>query len=291
MKFINDNQRKAVFAHLGCERFHTSEKCDTIAKLNKFAISPTMVEGYTGSKIYTDPYGSGTTGIIMDNIPVATVKDTAILAGEGYKLSPTREDVIRTRNEELLAGMPVYSIPAQKELIPGGYASGRPDSDFDPEQLAMGIEVEKEHVIKFTDKGNVKKFKDTDLAKAKEIAKDHLAEIPDYYTRLEAMEEGSKEDGVYIDVVESKKSSSFSNLSKDEINYIAGAGRSFMPSNETLAIGRRMDSEEFSRSSKIDPEKAYIESLGPDNLSSFDFGPKLDDIFKAHMLSEYHRTI
>jgi hypothetical protein len=97
-------------------------------------------------------------------------------------------------------------IPAQKELIPGGYASGRPDSDFDPEQLAMGIEVEKEHVIKFTDKGNVRKFKDSDLDKAKEIAKDHLAEIPDYYSRLDAMEEGSKEDGVYIDVVAEKAS-------------------------------------------------------------------------------------
>jgi hypothetical protein len=99
----------------------------------------------------------------------------------------------------------LFSVNQQKELIPGGLASGRPDDDFCPVQLEKGIEVEKEHVIKFTDKGNVKKFKDTDLAKAKEIAKDHLAEIPDYYDRLEAMEEGAKGDGVFIDVVADKK--------------------------------------------------------------------------------------
>ena len=49
-----------------------------------------------------------------------------------------------------------------------------PDSDFDPDELAAGIHIEMEH----TD----------DPAVAKEIAKDHLAEIPDYYTRLIKME-------------------------------------------------------------------------------------------------------
>lgn len=45
---------------------------------------------------------------------------------------------------------------------------------FDSEQLKMGIEVEKEH----TDDENI----------ALEIAKDHLAEIPIYYTLLLQME-------------------------------------------------------------------------------------------------------
>jgi hypothetical protein len=39
----------------------------------------------------------------------------------------------------------------------------------------MGIEIEKEHT--------------TDEALAKEIAMDHLKEIPDYYTRLKKMED------------------------------------------------------------------------------------------------------
>lgn len=48
----------------------------------------------------------------------------------------------------------------------------------DSNELAMGIEMEKEH----TD----------DEAIAKKIALDHLAEIPDYYTRLKKMEQGAK---------------------------------------------------------------------------------------------------
>ena len=51
-------------------------------------------------------------------------------------------------------------------------------SKFDPKQIKMGIGVEKEH---------------TDCPKiAVEIAKDHLAEIPDYYTRLKKMEDEAK---------------------------------------------------------------------------------------------------
>jgi len=53
-----------------------------------------------------------------------------------------------------------------------------PDSDFDADELKMGIDVEKEH----NDNPNV----------AKAIAKAHLAEIPDYYTRLKKMEQEGK---------------------------------------------------------------------------------------------------
>ena len=49
-----------------------------------------------------------------------------------------------------------------------------PDEDFNPDQLAMGIEIEKEH----TD--------NEDIATA--IAKDHLSESPDYYIKLKAIE-------------------------------------------------------------------------------------------------------
>lgn len=40
----------------------------------------------------------------------------------------------------------------------------------DPEQLKIGITVEQEHT--------------TDLALAEKIARDHLAEDPEYYTKL-----------------------------------------------------------------------------------------------------------
>jgi len=51
---------------------------------------------------------------------------------------------------------------------------GVTEDNVDPEQLKMGIEVEMEH----TDDPEI----------SKNIALDHLAEIPDYYTRLAAME-------------------------------------------------------------------------------------------------------
>lgn len=57
-----------------------------------------------------------------------------------------------------------------------------PDSDFDANELAMGVSVEKEHT-------------DCPLL-AKEIAKDHLSEpgLGDYYTRLKKMEEEAKKE-------------------------------------------------------------------------------------------------
>jgi len=53
------------------------------------------------------------------------------------------------------------------------------EKDADPKELKLGIKIELEH----TNKKEI----------AKEIALDHLSEIPDYYTRLVKME---KEAGV-----------------------------------------------------------------------------------------------
>lgn len=63
----------------------------------------------------------------------------------------------------------------KKDELKGGLADKNKPSDFDKKQLEMGIKVEMEH----TD----------DKKLAREIAMDHLKEIPDYYTRLKDMEE------------------------------------------------------------------------------------------------------
>lgn len=55
-----------------------------------------------------------------------------------------------------------------------------PDSDFDADQLRKGTKIEYEHTK-------------SELV-AKLIAKDHLAEIPDYYTRLAKMEKAAGKD-------------------------------------------------------------------------------------------------
>jgi len=59
------------------------------------------------------------------------------------------------------------------DQLPGGRGDGRPDEDFDPAQLHRGIVVELEHTY--------------DRAIAKEIAKDHLTEDPDYYRKLHTL--------------------------------------------------------------------------------------------------------
>lgn len=69
------------------------------------------------------------------------------------------------------------------EIFNVGKHQGLKDSAFDKKQLSMGKKVEKEH----TDNKNL----------SKEIAKDHLAEMPDYYTRLKKMEDKAKKEGMY----------------------------------------------------------------------------------------------
>lgn len=65
-----------------------------------------------------------------------------------------------------------------KELIKGGYGDFIPDKAFNKKQLRMGMKTEMEHT-------KSKRI-------AKEISKDHLSEIPDYYTRLNKMEKRAK---------------------------------------------------------------------------------------------------
>jgi hypothetical protein len=58
----------------------------------------------------------------------------------------------------------------ETEKLKGGLGDRRPDSDFDPKELERGIKVEMEHT--------------KDRKVAKEIAKDHLTEDPNYYKKL-----------------------------------------------------------------------------------------------------------
>jgi hypothetical protein len=66
---------------------------------------------------------------------------------------------------------------AEPQIV--GKHNDTPDDQFDADELAKGIQIEMEH----TD----------DEVLAKSIAKDHLAEIKDYYTRLLKMEAEAKQ--------------------------------------------------------------------------------------------------
>lgn len=83
-----------------------------------------------------------------------------ILGTVGSKMKEELEDVIDKTGADKLKG---------------GLADNKKPSDFKPEQLRKGTEVEKEHV-------------GSNSQLAREIAMDHLVEHPEYYTHLERME-------------------------------------------------------------------------------------------------------
>jgi thiamine pyrophosphate-dependent acetolactate synthase large subunit-like protein len=64
---------------------------------------------------------------------------------------------------------------AEYDQMKGGLADNTEPTDYDPEELAEGVEEELEH----TD----------DVMQSLEIAMDHLKEHPKYYSFLEKMEE------------------------------------------------------------------------------------------------------
>lgn len=68
-----------------------------------------------------------------------------------------------------------YKIILGKEKLPGGRASGKSPSDFDPALIEEGLKVEKEHT--------------TDKRVAVEIVMDHLMESDNYYKELKKMED------------------------------------------------------------------------------------------------------
>lgn len=69
-----------------------------------------------------------------------------------------------------------------KDLLPGGKGDDAPQSDFDDEQLQVGIQHELEHT--------------EDEQIAREIAMDHLTEDPDYYRKLQSIEKAFPSDKV-----------------------------------------------------------------------------------------------
>ena len=84
------------------------------------------------------------------------------------------DEIESTDNTTITSG----DTETKKDILTGGLADDAEVGDFDPVQLKRGIDIEMEHT------------KDENLAR--EIAMDHLTEIPDYYTRLERMEKEAK---------------------------------------------------------------------------------------------------
>ena len=109
-------------------------------------------------------------------------RDQALKKGffdEDPEAKAKRLKKLRRELEEAKESVPRRERSSYKaEKLKGGMADGKDDCRYDQRQLEAGIKVEMEHT------------KDKKLAK--EIAKDHLEEIPDYYTRLAHMEACAK---------------------------------------------------------------------------------------------------
>ena len=89
------------------------------------------------------------------------------------KQDPTQPESYPFKDSEIRHGNLM-----EREYLRGGKADGMSASRFPQRQLRMGRKVEKEH----TNNPRI----------AEEIAKDHLAEYKDYYTRLAQMEKKAK---------------------------------------------------------------------------------------------------
>jgi hypothetical protein len=124
------------------------------------------------------------------------------------------------------------------DMIQGGKADNDSPLDFDLDQLKMGVDVEMEHT-------------DNPLM-AFEIAMDHLAEFPDYYTRLKGMEDKAKEEHGENDEVESDDE-------KSKEDVLLG----FKPMN----VGDGMEDEEEPEQVKEPEEEEKVDETSINSVS------------------------
>lgn len=118
---------------------------------------------------YILPVGVGITGAYVgkafyDDIKHKRIKDNFTAEVTGYKINKRASD--HSHDKELATFVRVI------------LNDRRPDSKYNQKELSAGIKVEHEHT------------KSSFIAR--KIAKDHLDEIPDYYTRLKFLEELAK---------------------------------------------------------------------------------------------------
>lgn len=115
-------------------------------------------------------------GLTVDNVDATNPnleKDNPMLNSEGA----TEEVVEKTSAEKPVENKAEEKINFEKDLMEAGESKGEKDK-VNETQLAMGKEVEKEHT--------------TNPEIAEKITRDHLEEIPDYYTHLKEMEDNAK---------------------------------------------------------------------------------------------------
>lgn len=109
---------------------------------------------------------------------IKTRNDLGKLSIGNIPAGKKQREILRFKNEEIEKKLGLRKsedldsrISYIKEKIKGGKGDNMPDSNFDPKQLEMGMEVEREH--------------SPDPQIRNEISKDHLTENSRYYTKLD----------------------------------------------------------------------------------------------------------
>lgn len=118
----------------------------------------------------------------MGNLFMGLVVAALILssgAGPAMGQSVSKDPKFETYRKAIIKEHGI-DINKYREKLKGGRADGKDITRYELNELLVGIKVEREHT--------------TDKYTALEIATDHLEEFPDYYTRLEEMEEKAEKD-------------------------------------------------------------------------------------------------
>ncbi len=118
----------------------------------------------------------------IDELSSEDVASGSLDEGEDEE-SPEHQELLTDMIHGHMQGEEEGGIP--EDQMEGGIGDDSESSDFDPQQLEMGQQVEMEH----TD----------DPDHALEIVRDHLTEDPEYYSKLNEMESGDGQQDVAVD--------------------------------------------------------------------------------------------
>jgi len=116
-----------------------------------------------------------------------------------------------------------------EDLVSGGKADDKPNSDFPKSEVEQGAKVEREHT--------------SNPQLAREIAKDHLTESTDYYDRLKDMESKMEKDKAasYKKTVKVTSSSGVPSKTKSQVSKALDKGvKGYTPSQKKMAFVRAM---------------------------------------------------
>lgn len=158
---------------LSAIKYHTSGESISEDDMSRAISAINQDFGKRFSKFESDSNSKDLQIKDIDTTNTNLEKDNPMLKHEGV----TDEVVEKTSAEKPVEKKAEEKIDFEKELMEAGESKGKKDK-VNKEQLAMGKEVEKEHT--------------TNPEIAEKITRDHLAEIPDYYTHLKEMEDNAK---------------------------------------------------------------------------------------------------